>query len=159
MDYKFAIRCWQDQAGSENAKANVFVNGTQVATEVEITATDVTSPNLITWESTDLSDPADDTTFDIKVVLANEYYVDESTDRNIHIDGIGYICKDTDGSYKLRTAADTVSTITDFTNFVRPGLKVQFVGPESPHDIYVVNYVILTGFFFFNCDLSILFLH
>ena len=139
MDYKFAIRCWQDQAGSENAKANVFVNGTQVATEVEITATDVTSPNLITWESTDLSDPADDTTFDIKVVLANEYYVDESTDRNIHIDGIGYICKDTDGNYKKRTAEDTVSTITDFTNFENYctlKLPTAVIGDQIPGDFW-----------------------
>ena len=122
MDYRFAIRCWQDQAGSENAKANVFVDGTQVATEVEITATSAASPQLITWESTGLAD--DLSTVDIKVVMTNEYYVDESTDRNITISGIGYIPKGAaESNYKSATGDGgdpevlTISTVTDFTNF------------------------------------------
>ena len=98
MDYRFAIRCWQDQAGDENAKANVFVDGVQVLTEVEITATSEDSSQLITWESTGLTAPAADTSFDIKVVLTNEYYVDADTDRNIRIDGIGYLTKAVDGN-------------------------------------------------------------
>ena len=123
MDYRFAIRCWQDQAGDENAKANVFVDGVQVATEVEITASSEDSPQLITWESTGLTAPAADTSFDIKVVLANEYYVDAATDRNIRINGIGYLTKDTDSNYKLIqfnadfSSSTGNSTITDFTNF------------------------------------------
>ena len=127
MDYRFAIRCWQDQAGDENAKANVFIGGTQVATEVAITATSEDSPQLITWESTGLAEPGDDTTFDIKVVLVNEYYVDASTDRNININGFGYITKSIDGDYKQRTydvevpTPDSVKTgeitITDFTDY------------------------------------------
>jgi hypothetical protein len=122
MDYRFAIRCWQDQAGDENAKANVFIDGTQVATEVEITATSADSPQLITWESLGLTAPASDTSFDIKVVLVNDYYVDASTDRNIHIDGIGYLSESTEypGTYRIATIADdlttkTFSTVTDFT--------------------------------------------
>ena len=51
MDYKFAIRCWQDQAGDENAKANVFVDGTQVATEVEVTATSDGSPSYMLMQT------------------------------------------------------------------------------------------------------------
>jgi len=125
MDYRFAIRCWQDQAGDENAKANVFVDGVQVATEVEITATSADSPSTITWESTDLTAPAADTSFDIKVVMTNDYYVDASTDRNIYINGIGYINKDTDGDYKKiysdsLEGADGVkipSVITDFSGY------------------------------------------
>jgi len=123
MDYRFAIRCWQDQAGDENAKANVFVDGVQVATEVEVTGTSADSPSIIAWESTGLTTPAADTSFDIKVVMTNEYYVDASTDRNINIDGIGYLTKATDGNYKLnRSAGDTPvwgseETITDFTDF------------------------------------------
>ena len=123
MDYRFAIRCWQDQAGDENAKANVFVDGVQVATEVEITATSADSPQLITWESTGLTAPAADTSFDIKVVLTNEYYVDADTDRNIRINGIGYITKSVDGDYKLGIGDDSdpqvysETTITDFTDF------------------------------------------
>ena len=123
MDYRFAIRCWQDQAGDENAKANVFVDGVQVATEVEITAISADSPQLITWESTGLTAPAADTSFDIKVVMTNEYYVDASTDRNINIDGIGYITKAADGNYKVGVSDDsdppvyTDTTVTDFTDF------------------------------------------
>ena len=125
MDYRFAIRCWQDQAGDEDAKANVFVDGVQVATEVTVTATSADSPGVIAWESTDLTAPAADTSFDIKVVMTNEYYVDASTDRNIYIDGIGYINKDTDGDYKKiysesASAADGTkipSVITDFSGY------------------------------------------
>ena len=123
MDYRFAIRCWQDKAGSDNAKADVYVGSTKVADEVEITATSAGSPQIIAWESTGLTAPASDTTVAIKVVLTNDYYVDASTDRNIHINGIGYITKAEDGSYKNSTynSADTPvyveSTVTDFTDF------------------------------------------
>ena len=119
MDYRFAIQCWQDQAGDENAKANVFVDGVQVATEVAVTATSADSPQLITWESTGLAD--DLSTVDIKVVMTNEYYVDASTDRNITISGIGYIPKAAaESNYKSATGDDsgvTITTVTDFTNF------------------------------------------
>ena len=125
MDYRFAIRCWQDQAGDENAKANVFVDGVQVATEVAITATSADSPQLITWESTGLTAPAADTSFDIKVVMTNEYFVDADTDRNININGIGYLTKAADGNYKLSeydssdpdNITKTEATVTDFTDF------------------------------------------
>ena len=126
MDYRFAIRCWQDKAGSENAKANVFVGSTKVADEVEVTATSADSPSTISWESTGLTAPAADTSFDIKVVLVNEYYVDASTDRNIHINGIGFLCKDTDNAYKSSNTAisdgavvesGATTTITDFSDF------------------------------------------
>jgi hypothetical protein len=127
MDYRFAIRCWQDQAGDENAKANVFVNGTQVVTEVEITATSEESPQLITWESTGLDAPSDSTSVEILVKLANEYYVDADTDRNIRINGIGYRDKANDVDYKkprLEQVFDDpeptmqgYETITDWNNF------------------------------------------
>jgi len=126
MDYRFAIQCWQDQAGDENAKANVFVDGVQVATEVEITATSEDSPSIIVWESTGLTAPAADTSFDIKVVLTNEYYVDADTDRNIRINGIGYLTKAFDGNYKLSqfdySDLDNITktgetTVTDFADW------------------------------------------
>ena len=120
MDYRFAIRCWQDQAGSENAKANVFVDGTQVATDVEITATSEDTAQIITWESLGLTDPAADTSFDIKVVLTNEYYVDASTDRNILINGVRYITKDSAGNYRnshRATGSPLTTIVTDFTDY------------------------------------------
>ena len=127
MDYRFAIQCWQDQAGDENAKANVFVDGVQVATEVEITATSADSPQLITWESTGLDDIAADASVVIKVVLVNEYYVDASTDRNIWINQMGYIDK-ADGTnykralYEIQAGEKQVASyenITDFTVYER----------------------------------------
>ena len=121
MDYRFAIRCWQDQAGSENAKANVFVDGTQVATDVEITATSEDTAQTIAWESLGLADPASDTSFDIKVVLTNEYYVDSSTDRNININGVRYLTKDSAGNYRNSVRATEPSPlttiVTDFTDY------------------------------------------
>jgi len=120
MDYRFAIRCWQEQAGDENAKANVFIDGVQVATEVEITATSEETAQIISWESTGLADPAAGNSFDIKVVLANEYYVDSSNDRNIIINGIGYLTKDSDGNYRNSyhpTGSPLTTIVTDFTDY------------------------------------------
>ena len=146
MDYRFAIRCWQDQAGDENAKANVFVDGVQVATEVEITATSADTPQIIAWESTGLTAPAADTSFDIKVVLVNEYYVDASTDRNIHINGIGYITKAADGNYKLpqwndaeppaRIGEVTVTDFTDFNNYRNAVIPTAVTGDQIPSDFW-----------------------
>ena len=131
MDYRFAIRCWQDQAGSENAKADVFVGSTKVADQVEITATSASSPQLIAWESTGLTAPASDTSIAIKVVLVNDYYVDADTDRNIHIDGIGLITKAEDGSYKqnafnsanppVKTGETTITDFATWTNYSNNG--------------------------------------
>ena len=146
MDYRFAIRCWQDQAGDENAKANVFVDGVQVATEVEITATSADSPQLITWESLGLTAPAADTSFDIKVVLTNEYYLDASTDRNIRINGIGYINKNIDGNYTVgqfdisdldnitRTGETTVTDFTDFNNYINDVIPTAVTGDQIAND-------------------------
>ena len=125
MDYRFAISCWQDQAGDENAKLNVWVNGSQVVTEQEITATNSDSPQLVIWESTGLPDIADDASVTIKVAMATDYYLDASTDRNIHINGIGYIDKanGTDYVHAKRTSAQAEqgimnhTIITDFTDW------------------------------------------
>jgi len=124
MDYRFAIRCWQDKAGDDNAKANVFVGSTKVLSEVEITATSADSPQIVAWESTGLTAAADGVAFAVKVVLVNEYYVDADTDRNIWINGCGYITKATDGNYKQSIMNDATpqvktgeGTITDFTDF------------------------------------------
>jgi hypothetical protein len=123
MDYRFAIQCWQDQAGSEDAKANVFVDGVQVATEVAVTATSADSPQLITWESTGLTAPAADTSFDIKVVMTNDYYVDSDTDRNIIINSIGYTFKGNGDNY-IKPVSDggdpevwSSASITDTADF------------------------------------------
>ena len=132
MDYRFAIRCWQDQAGDENAKANVFVDGVQVATEVEITATSADTPQIIAWESLGLTAPASDTSFDIKVVLVNEYYVDASTDRNININGIGYLTKAIDDNYKLTTT--TVTDFTDFDNYENSVIPTAVTGDQIADD-------------------------
>tara|TARA_B100001093_G_scaffold513929_1_gene586866 strand:- start:145 stop:720 length:576 start_codon:yes stop_codon:yes gene_type:complete len=150
MDYRFAIKCWQDQAGSENAKANVFLNGAQVLTEVEVAKTSSDDASLLIWESTGLDEPDKDSppTVDIKVVLANEYYVDENTDRNIHIDGIGYIDKRPDGNYTINPADGEVAdgdgnvqfeNVTDFTNWAkykRDCVPTAVVGDQIADDFW-----------------------
>tara|TARA_B100001057_G_scaffold499640_1_gene611090 strand:+ start:1963 stop:2532 length:570 start_codon:yes stop_codon:yes gene_type:complete len=126
-DYRFALLCWQDQAGSENAKANVYVDGVQVMTEAEVTKTSPDDPDYLLFELIGGPDVADSASVDIKVELANEYYVDENTDRNIHIGQIGYIDKKGDnyisnlrvvgdGTLDLNTS-DNTKTVTDFTVF------------------------------------------
>lgn len=114
-NYKFAMDCYQDQYGSEDAKANIFVNGTQVVTDLAITATSSASPQTVTFEA-ELADPADGVTADIKVVLTNEYYVDASNDRNIWITNLNFADKATsDSEYQTRTDGNLVN-ITDWTD-------------------------------------------
>lgn len=128
-DYRFLLSCWQDSAGSENAKMNVWVNDTQVLTEHEITAISEASAQLVSFEATNLSDPNTDgsVTCNIKIELANEYYVDASTDRNIWINNLAYINKASSASdYVVKAAAPDSdlsvrnaggpSVTTDFTN-------------------------------------------
>lgn len=129
-DYRFAVQCWQDSAGSDNARLDVYIGGTKVVDNVEITATSDGSPQVVTWETTGLADPASDgsVTEDIKFVLKNEYYVDAATDRNIWINAIGYTFKvnnvsglNADTFYY--TDANGVE-ITDFTNLDNHRLSV-----------------------------------
>jgi len=108
-DYKFALYCWQDQYGDENAIANIFVNGTQVATGVEITPTTASDRQAVVFEAPGLADPNIDgsVTADIKVVLTNEAFVDADNDRNIWINGLFQVNKDSaDVSYKYLSEAN-----------------------------------------------------
>jgi len=138
MDYRFAIRCWQDQAGDENAKANIFVNDTQVATEVEITATEEASAQVVSFEATGLPAGNDDgsVTCNVKIVLVNNYYVDASTDRNIWINGIAYLPKNLNGVYKGAIS----NPLTDFANFNEYNppfyLPTSVVGDQLPDDFW-----------------------
>jgi len=157
-DYRFAIGCWQDQAGDENAKLNVFINDIQVLTEEEITATSEDAYQLVTWESTGLPDVASDSTVTIRVELANEYYVDSSTDRNIRINKIGYIDK-CDDSYRTgymtntRTSVDdapNIVTVTDFTTessyvWLTPTTVTAPFEPDGWWDNTVFNTIVLWG--------------
>lgn len=147
-DYRFAIRCWQDQAGDENAKANIFINGTQVVTEQEITATSVDSPQIVNFEVSGLSDnnPDGSVTCDIKVVLVNNYYVDSNTDRNIWINGIAHVAKD-DGIYK----GQLNSPLTNFSNWDEYNnpyfLPTAVTGDEIP-DGFWDNAISDNGFYY-----------
>jgi len=119
-DYKFVMICFQDQVGSEDAKANIFVDGTQVATDVAITATSADSPQTVTFEANNLADPADGVSADIKVVLTNEEYVDASNDRNIWITYLNYADKaTTDSTYQTRddTVGATYNDLVDITDW------------------------------------------
>ena len=149
MDYRFALKCWQDKAGSEDAKINVFVNGSQVVTEGVVSATSVDSPTIINWESTGIDAPANDTTVSIRVQLANNHYVDESEDRNVYVGGIGYIDKNDGSNYIIRKLPDdfkppgvtpvsptTVTDFTDFGNYVSYELATAVTGDQIPSDFW-----------------------
>ena len=149
MDYRFAIKCWQDQAGDENAKANVFVNGAQVVTEQEITKTSADDSDYIFWESTGLAAPNinGSVSVEIKVVMANDYYVDESNDRNIHIDAIGYIDKADGSNYIINKVPsyvdgtnngtlETLTSFTDFSKYANYGVPSAVTGDEIPDDFW-----------------------
>ena len=136
MDYKFALRCWQDKEGSENAKINVFVNDTQVLTEAEVAAESNSSPSIITFDAPGLPDPNSNgsVTCAIKVVLVNDYYVDSDTDRNVHINGLAYITKDSDNAWKKPNDDGTANVVvTDFTDF--DNFPAQPVGPQVPTSV------------------------
>lgn len=124
-DIKYAMFCWQDQYGSENAKANVFVDGVQVLTEVEITATSDSSPQCVTFEVTNQTDLGSGRSADIKVVLTNEAYVDADNDRNIWINGLYAVDKATGSAdYSSWTSENGYAVISDWTatgNFIHTG--------------------------------------
>ena len=143
-DYKFGFRCWQEQAGDENAKVNIFVDGTQVGTEIEITATSADSPQIITVEKTGMEDPSADGTTTVEIKLANEYYVDASTDRNAYIDNMYVMCKissdpgyvyrpDGPGTTKVILTADDVTATLPFDGRCTP---VSITGDDLPDDWY-----------------------
>jgi hypothetical protein len=139
MDYKFALRCWQDKEGSENAKINVFVNGTQILTEAEVSAENNTTPSIISFDGTGLADPNTDgsVTCNIKVVLANDYYVDADTDRNVHIDGLAYLTKDGSDFKKPNDDGTGDVTVTDFAswdNFPGQQVPTNVTGDQIPAD-------------------------
>lgn len=147
-DYRFAISCWQDSAGAENAKANIFINDTQVASEVEITATSADSPQIVSFEKTGLPDPNSDgsVTCAIKVVLVNDYYVDASTDRNIWINGIGHVSKDED-IYK----GALTRPLTDFNNwneYPSAGILPTAVTGDQIPDGFWDNAIANNGFYY-----------
>ena len=137
-DYRFAIQCWQDSAGSEDAKINIFVDDTQVATDVVITATSDSSPQIVSFTATGLSDPNADgsVTCAIRVVLVNEYYVDTDTDRNVWINGIGDLREDDDGNYSGATTYPLTS-FTDFSEVTHiDKIPTAVTGDQIPDDFW-----------------------
>lgn len=119
--YRFALKCWQDEAGDEDAKINVWIDGTQVATNAVVAATGPDSPTIVQLgELTGKADPDDSLSFAIKVVLANDLYIDESTDRNVYIDGVGCIFNINESeAYNKHDNADASKTtaVTDWADW------------------------------------------
>lgn len=157
-DYRFAIQCWQDSAGSEDARMDVFIDGTKVVDNTTITATSADSPQLVTWETTGLADPAGDGSvdIDIKVVLKNEYYVDTDTDRNIWIDMIGYNPKANNVSGQSAAVYTTPSSnpatvVSDWTtaDSYMQELPTAVAGDQIPSDFWsgvtVFNHIPVWG--------------
>lgn len=156
-DYRLCIRCWQEQAGDEDAKINVYLNGTKVVSEATVSGTNPdTDFNIISWESTDLDDIAienadgtmnDDPLITLKVELVNNLYIDASTDRNVYINGIGYIDKDTDGTYKKwRELASDSSETADFTGTnvetsTTSNIKIDTITDFTDWNNYVIGHI------------------
>lgn len=120
--YRFALKCWQDRAGDEDAKINVWIDGNQVLTESVVTATSADSPQIVQLgEITGAAVPSSSKSFVIKVELANDLYVDASTDRNVYIDGIGVSYEINESDNYLDGPKDntdpTPSAITDWSQW------------------------------------------
>jgi hypothetical protein len=135
-DYRFALRCWQDKEGSDNAKVDVYVGDTKVLSEVEVSGESVDSPTMLNWESTGLADPDTGVTMSIKIVLTNNLYVDENTDRNVYCDTIGYLTKNSGGSYAMATwsspgSGDNPDGETVETDFTSDIYKYKLIVPST----------------------------
>lgn len=147
-NYRLGIKCWQDQAGDEDSKINVYLNGTKVVSEASVTGTDgETDYNVISWESLGLGDVKSDTIITLKVELVNNLYVDANTDRNVYINGIGYIDQDPDGTYyNWRELASDSSETPDFTG-VDPitnepvPIKIDTITDFTVWDPYIKGYM------------------
>ena len=143
-DYRFGIRCWPVQAGDEDAKINVYLNGAKVVSEAAVSGINPdTDYNIISWESTGLGDIGSSTVVTIKVELVNDLYVDASTDRNVYINGIGYIDKDPDGTYKAWRIAGDGET-PDFSGPDSNGVSTPII-IETVNDFTETNHDYFTG--------------
>jgi len=107
-DYRFALKCWQDKEGDENAKVDVYVGETKYLSDVEVVGENADSTTTLNWESTGLADPDNGVSLAIKIVLKNNLYVDENTDRNVYCDQIGYLTKNASGNYAVKTWSDSI---------------------------------------------------
>ena len=117
-DYKIALKLCQSQAGDENAKVKISINGVTVADDVEVSNTDLENPTLFVYDAIGLPDPGYEATTSVEVTLLNDYFVDTNADRNIKWVACGYISKNDDGNYYMDNPddADTLLNITDWTN-------------------------------------------
>jgi len=126
MDYRFALRLWQDRAGDANAKINVYLGSDKVVDEHEVgtNAVDADNAETISWESTGLAAVNENgsVTASIRVEVVTNYYVDADNDRNIWISGLAYTDKADGSAYKKQVyAADdgvvtSYASISDFTD-------------------------------------------
>lgn len=120
MDYRFILGCVQEAAGDEDAKLNVYHGDTKIVDQAVISSTDVADPANFSWVSFEVSGldaPADATTVDIKFELANDYYVDTDTDRDIKVIYLGYLNKADGSTYKYPDPASATGQ-TELTNFL-----------------------------------------
>tara|TARA_B100002019_G_scaffold238351_1_gene213443 strand:- start:1029 stop:1601 length:573 start_codon:yes stop_codon:yes gene_type:complete len=147
-DYKFALWCIQDKVGSDNATINVFVNGTQVGTNLAVVSESADSPTCLTVDAPGLADPNSDgsVTAAIKVVLSNNSYVDASNDRNVWITNLDYMTKAADGKFYAlnhtnqsgKTVGDPaeVSDFSDTNLYHFTSLPTAVTGSQIPDDFW-----------------------
>jgi len=136
-DYKFALDCIQESAGSENAKLKVYKSDgtTVVLNETEITSTDADNPTTVTFEVTGMDDPSSSEYQSLVLELTNEYYVDSSTDRNILLEGIRY-CTKHSGTYKVNTRGEEVNASDSETDKWLPTQVTDISGDDQDNSAH-----------------------
>ena len=140
-DFKFAIDCIQESAGSENAKLKVYKSDgtTNVLAETEITSTDRDNPTTVCFEVSGYEDIASDKYQSLVLELTNEYYVDSSTDRNIVVLNMRYVNK-TGSDYKVPTGTGygLRSNSTDNTDHAKwvPTLITDISGDDQDNSAF-----------------------
>ena len=155
MDYRFALRLWQDRAGDANAKINVYLGSDKVVDEHEVgtNAVDADNAETISWESTGLSAVNADgsVTASIRVEIVTNYYVDADNDRNVWINGVAYTDKADGSAYKKQVCAEddnivtsyaSISDFTDITNYPHSAGTVPHTvtGDQIPDDFWDTDF-------------------
>ena len=106
--YKLGFLLKQEQAGSENAKIKIEMDGSVLVAEQEISQTSATWFPF-DWTSSKVPNADGSVKARIKITFLNDYYVDADTDRNVIWQGFGYAYQDPSSSTYIKTV-ETITT-------------------------------------------------
>ena len=145
MDYKFILCCTQEAVAGANAQLSVTIGGTKVVSSTEITSTDASSPTLVVFEATGLSNPGDSTDVTMLFEIDNDVYVDGSDDRNIMIQEMYYTDKADGTNYKKWNNTTGVYDAVDFTSTddLERSLYTALSGDDQPAYVNGLHEIII----------------